>query len=312
MIPYGELRDRETADLISAELKAKNIEAGHFPNPNHPEFFVLFVKEEKDLKTARDLYRVHMGLPPQFEMPAEWEALKRIPLGQITLFLLAFSVGVFILTLIPSYREAILDLLFISRPGDDHQLYYEMRNGEWWRAFTPMFLHFGLLHILFNSLWLKDLGSAIEFEEGKLRFLWIVLISALLSNNAQYLTIGPQFGGLSGVVFALLGHVWIKKLFYPESQIALPKNDVIFMVAWFFICMTGLFGPIANMAHGVGLSVGMITGIYSGLKLSNFKMESKTILKIMATIVGAIAMSALAFTVEWYKASGELFYRNYF
>ena len=136
----------------------------------------------------------------------------------------------------------------------------DVLNGQVWRVVTPIFIHLSILHILFNMLWIRDLGGSVELRLGSVKFLLMVLAIAILSNTAQYLYRGPFFGGMSGVVFGLFGYVWMKSKFDPESGFFMHPNTVFFMIAWFFICMTGSVGSIANMAHGVGLGVGIILG----------------------------------------------------
>src|SRR5690606_15962661 len=67
----------------------------------------------------------------------------------------------------------------------------------------------------------------------------------------------PFFLGMSGVVFGLFGFVWMRSRFVPRSQFLMPRDLVVWMLGWLVICTTGFVGPIANVAHGVGLLVGM-------------------------------------------------------
>jgi GlpG protein len=133
-----------------------------------------------------------------------------------------------------------------------------------WRVVTPIFIHFTIIHILFNMLWLRDLGSTIEGRRGTRRFILMVLVIAVLSNLAQYLVSGhPNFGGMSGVVFGLFGYIWMKSRFDPESGFFMPPQVVFLMIAWFLICFTGVIGNIANTAHTVGLISGLVMGYAS-------------------------------------------------
>jgi GlpG protein len=146
-------------------------------------------------------------------------------------------------------------------------------QGEVWRLVTPIFLHFGILHLLFNMSMLYDLGGIIEQRRGSLRYLLLVLVLAVVSNLVQYyfghpVAEGsalkwvhlPTFGGMSGVIYGLFGYIWMKARFQPESGFYIQSQAVIFLIGWFFLCMTGWVGPIANGAHVGGLLAGMLIG----------------------------------------------------
>ena len=58
---------------------------------------------------------------------------------------------------------------------------------------TPIFIHFNLLHLIFNMYWLFALGTEIEFRRKSWRFLLFVFVAALVSNVGQfYFTRGPS------------------------------------------------------------------------------------------------------------------------
>lgn len=175
----------------------------------------------------------------------------------ITASLLGLSISVALLSNFGSNFQFI-HFLFIS---EYRQGLPEISGGQVWRLFTPIIIHFGILHIAFNSIWLYQLGSAIEQHHSIKRMATLVVIISVTSNLAQYLWSGPMFGGMSGVVYGLLGYVWIQGKFNPRAGIGLDQNIAIMMLVWFIVCWLGLVGNIANMAHTIGLVAGVILGL---------------------------------------------------
>ncbi|WP_046003011.1 rhomboid family intramembrane serine protease GlpG [Pseudoalteromonas rubra] len=127
-----------------------------------------------------------------------------------------------------------------------------------WRWITPAFLHFGLLHLVFNLSWWLYLGHMIEHRLGSW-VLWVIFAAgALLSNWMQYLLADANFGGLSGVVYALLGFCWIHSARHPQSPPLISTPIVGFMLIWMVLGFTDvLFVNMANWAHLFGLLAGM-------------------------------------------------------
>jgi GlpG protein len=144
----------------------------------------------------------------------------------------------------------------------------DIEHGEIWRLVTPIFVHFGILHLMFNMMALSALGTMIEIRRGSLRLVAMILVLAVASNVGQFLyseKILPgephHFGGMSGVLCGLFGYIWMKGLYEPEQGMALHPNSVSFGLLWVALCMTGIFGEIANAAHLVGLIMGVAIGV---------------------------------------------------
>ncbi len=140
---------------------------------------------------------------------------------------------------------------------------YGWNQLHYWRLFTPVFLHFGLFHILFNALWIWEFGRRIELCFGSGFLALLILLTGIGSNIAQYLWQGPSlFGGLSGVLYALLGFLWIYNLLRPHRLTTLPPGIIGFMLFWLVLGMSGAIdafidGSVANAAHLGGLLCGI-------------------------------------------------------
>ncbi len=132
-------------------------------------------------------------------------------------------------------------------------------TGQWWRILGPALIHFSVLHIAFNLLWWWTLGKQIEKTFGFISLLILFVFSATVSNFAQLWVSGPNFGGLSGVVYALVGCVWWLGWLKPSWGLSLPKPIVGFLLVWLVVGYLDIL-PVhmANTAHTVGLICGCL------------------------------------------------------
>ena len=150
-------------------------------------------------------------------------------------------------------------------------LFGGLQENQIWRLLTPIFLHFGLVHLAFNVLWLVILGSRIEQLFGSMHLLLLVVAAGVFSNMIQAGWTGSiLFGGMSGVIYALLGYIWVKGRFVPDPSLELPPGVLGFMLIWLLIGMSGVlelvFGVgVANGAHVGGFGIGLLLGLVFGL-----------------------------------------------
>jgi GlpG protein len=258
MIVVGELRDKKMIDLMRDELFAMGISAeSHYSSQD--DIYFLTVEDAGDLPKAQDYFRVKLGFRKPIEVDQEWVKIKTLPRGPTTYAITIACVFLYGL----SYTEMgkhFQDIMFMGSP--EAGFLYEIRHGQIWRLITPIFIHLSILHILFNMLWFRDLGYIIENRFGKNDLLILIGVSGVISNLFQYCVSGPQFGGMSGVLYGMLGFIWVYKKIHEEFEYSLPARDITIMVGWLLACLTGFLGPIANTAHAGGLFVGMLFAIY--------------------------------------------------
>ncbi|MDH5581891.1 MAG: rhomboid family intramembrane serine protease [Bdellovibrionales bacterium] len=283
MILIGELKDIEIAKKIVEDLKRNNIDSEiRFDGQNHK--YQLWIHNKEHAQKAFDTYRLAMGHGKTFEIPQEWQLIQSIPVGPLTKIFIIISILLFVVQKLSDTTGFIDYFRFADRAG--LPLFKEILSGQIWRLWTPIFLHFSLVHILFNMLWLKDLGKLLEYFHGRYFLGLFILLTALLSNTGQYIMHGPFFGGMSGVVYAMLGFIWTGKKLNPDLQYGLPKSDLIMMIVWFFLCAFNVIPQVANMAHAVGLSSGMLIAVgafYKKAKKSHILIYSMT--SIIFTLV---------------------------
>ncbi len=201
-----------------------------------------------------------------------WTA-PRLRQRPLTMALILISIMVFVLEQSSKGRVVIDDLSITADRFDEQGEEFDdglagIRSGEFWRLVTPIFIHFGLMHLFFNMSAMSVLGTLIETRRGTGRLLVLVLITALVSNLGQYYYMERMqpgmyhlFGGMSGVLYGLFGYLWMKTLHEPEQGMILHPQSVMFGIVWLILCMTGAFGAIANAAHVTGLAAGVVLGI---------------------------------------------------
>ena len=162
----------------------------------------------------------------------------------------------------------ILIYIWMQISGDYNVMTYlawpsESQQMELWRWFTPAFLHFSISHIAFNLVLWWYLAGQVERQLGFGKLLTITLVAALFSNWGQSIFSGPNFGGISGVVYALVAYVWFTGERQPEKGIYAPRGLMGISILWLFLGYFSILGDqIANAAHTSGLIIGLLMGVW--------------------------------------------------
>lgn len=180
------------------------------------------------------------------------------PLHFLTYFLIVASCALTLLTTLDRSGNA-LTLILIA--PSEAQGFQSIMQGQVWRLLTPIFVHFGILHLLFNLQWLWILGSVLEAVNGRMFLLIFVLLVGIMSNVAEFvITRNILFGGMSGVVYGLIGYVWVHGKYARQPKYGITKTMLMWTLVWYGLCWTGYVGSIANWAHTFGLLIGLAVG----------------------------------------------------
>ncbi|MEE4407995.1 MULTISPECIES: rhomboid family intramembrane serine protease GlpG [unclassified Serratia (in: enterobacteria)] len=174
--------------------------------------------------------------------------------GPLTLGVMVLCIAVYILMQVMGDDTL---MYWLSWPQDSSQY------PQLWRWVSHAFLHFSLLHIAFNLLWWWYLGGPLEKRLGTGKLFVLAVVSAFFSGWAQSLFSGALFGGLSGVVYALMGYSWLSGERAPERGLMLPRGLMVFSVLWLVAGYFDILGmSIANAAHVAGLVLGLLMAFW--------------------------------------------------
>ncbi|OOV86613.1 rhomboid family intramembrane serine protease [Oceanospirillum linum] len=272
--------DKDLAEL-SRELWVRKI--GHqirqsetkqeifLANPkDYPELLALV----QDWQNGTLAYTIEPEKDPSEGLREGWAAMKQWPLTAIILLISGLITALISFEPNPNWLAHFTIVPFeqVNRGLAYLPLWPTLQGGEIWRLITPVFLHFGIMHLIFNSLWVWEMGRLIERQQSSGHLAVLFLVSGVIANLAQYIVGDILFGGLSGVVYALLGYCWFWDRFAASPQFFIRKPVFIILLVWLVFCLVGGtsmlgFGEVANAAHIAGLVSGSLWALIS-VKLS--------------------------------------------
>lgn len=274
--------------------QAKEELATFLANPKDPKYSAALKQANQILRNQREEARLRQRniQSPRLDDNRSSMFSGRLPPLTLTLIVLCCVFGLLTSFSQPSPENRLglsivkqlkfVDMGLYSKSKDPAA---SLKRGEYWRVFTPAFLHGDPLHLLMNMLGLASLGRIVERMIGLRRYaLLLVLLAAgshlpqgLLGENLfgfKGLSGSPNFVGISGVIMGLFGYVAVKTKMRPDLGFAL-STQAYFMVGILLVLgfageMFGKVGNLhmANFAHLGGLVAGAILGFLSEARRS--------------------------------------------
>ena len=166
-------------------------------------------------------------------------------------------------------------------------------EGQWWTLFTAIYLHGGLLHILFNVLWIRQLGPAVEELYGPSRFLVIFTVAGAAGFLASNMLVYDFTIGASGSIFGLLGALvaFGQKRGGTFGAMVLKQYG-----QWALILFVlGFLMPgVNNVAHAGGFAGGFAAGL--ALALAEHRSETGFD-QLLAVLAAGVTLLGFALSI---------------
>jgi GlpG protein len=241
---------------------------------------VLWVYEESHIAMANELYRRFLFEPQFHSMPMPVEIVSNNALSLIAkcplslVLVLGSCLGFLVIAMqqitwfsLLSFQgfDVLANTITVHSGEEVHQ---QLMNGQIWRAITPIFLHFDIMHVTFNATIVWFLGSQIEKQEGTAMLLLYVCFLAIVSNGVQYYVFPERlFGGMSGVNYGVLAYCAVRNYSSLDAKpiFNLPLGLVIVSVVMMLLGFLNVFSlfnySIANWAHLSGFIAGIFLAV---------------------------------------------------
>ncbi len=184
----------------------------------------------------------------------------------ITKWLIYSNIAIFVLSMILSvvFGKGILNSFLQISPGILYIMGAKVNSlilydAQWWRLITAMFLHAGIVHLLFNMYALYILGNQLESILGKEKFILVYFISGIVSSLASFILSANMSVGASGAIFGLLG-VLLIFAYIKKDELGFKFFKNIITVVLLNLVIGFSISNIDNAGHIGGLACGIIIG----------------------------------------------------
>jgi membrane associated rhomboid family serine protease len=172
--------------------------------------------------------------------------------ASVTKVLVIINVAVFVLSMFPALGRSIEQWGIMSAP-------IVILRHEYWRMFSSLFLHAGIVHILFNMWALWVVGGFIEAAVGRFKFLILFFVSGFAGSALVLLTLSPvPVVGASGAIFGIFGALAVYAYYNRSRDLranAFLRQVMIILVINLVITLT--IRGISWQAHIGGLVAGV-------------------------------------------------------
>lgn len=171
-----------------------------------------------------------------------------------------------------------------------------VRAGRWWTVITAIYLHGGILHIVFNLLWIRQLGPEVESLYGSSRFFLIFTISGIIGFLASNLFNIAFTIGASGSIFGLLGAVVYYGRHRGGTYGTLIYRQTIQWVIILFV-LGFLMSFVNNAAHAGGFIGGYVSAMLLGYREHSQESLLHRRLALASLTLTILAFGMVAFTL---------------
>ena len=244
------------------DITSNNIVLSSFPDIKDKlvyseEGMELFLKLTKDInkKTESDAIKA--------------EEVFKIKYPVVTIGIILINIFIFLIMYI--FGKGSQDSYTLIKFGANNQ-YFVLQLKEYYRLFTSMFLHIGILHLFVNCYSLFIVGSQIESFFGKIKYIIIYIFSGLCGSLLSICFSNSISAGASGAIFGLLGSL----LYFGYHHRLYLNNAIrkqIIPLIVYNLLLGFLISGIDNAAHIGGLLGGILISMACGVKYKSTKTE---------------------------------------
>jgi rhomboid protease GluP len=169
--------------------------------------------------------------------------------------------------------------------------------GWWWTLFTAIYLHGSVLHIIFNVLWIRDLGPVVTEIYGPIRAFLIFVAGGAIGFLLSNLVVGVPTIGASGSVFGLLAALIV----YGRRRGSRMLSSQVWQWAVVLFIMGFVLPSVNNWAHGGGFAGGWVASTF--LRPADERRESP---QLYLLAIGIILLTAVGIILSFTKVTALL------
>ncbi len=184
----------------------------------------------------------------------------------ITYILIVLNIMMFMYTMLYDQNDNVTYMLANNYMG--------VRNGEYYRLLTSMFLHANIYHLVFNMYALYVMGPQVERYYGKLKFAFVYVLGGLMGSvfSCVFMDANSYGVGASGAIFALFGSTAYFTYYYRATLQSLLRSNIV-PVILVNLFLSLVIPNVDIFAHIGGLIGGVLISMWIGIGDKNRKAD---------------------------------------